>query len=165
MNTNDIPYFEDEETKPQPGYPTVERAAINAIVYDPTTDTVLCLDWNKFDWKTFIIGGIEDDEDPITAALREIKEETGYCNLKLVSEFGNMRSGYFAAHKNENRISNATNFLFELENDERDEISEPERVQHTVVWVPREEVATFVNLSSQKYAWEKAEQLLSQPYP
>ena len=152
----DIPYFEDEETKPQPGYPTVERETINAIVYDPATDEVLCLDWNNFDWKTFVIGGVEAGEDPVVGALREIEEETGYADLEFIADFGRMKSGYFAAHKNENRIANATGLIFKLKSRAQKEVSEEEKGVHTLVWLHRADVANFVNLSSQKYAWEKA---------
>lgn len=159
--TTDIPYFEDEETKPQPGYPTVERETINAIIYDPVTDEVLCLDWNNFDWKTFIIGGVEEGEDPVVGALREIEEETGYTDLEFVADVGRMKSGYFAAHKNENRIANATGLIFKLKSRTQKEISEAEKGVHTMLWLPRDQVADFVNLSSQRYAWEKAQALLS----
>jgi hypothetical protein len=156
----EIPYFEDEETKPQSGFPTVERETINAVIYDPATDEVLCLDWNNFDWKTFIIGGVEDGEDLVVAALREIEEETGYTDLEFVADFGKMKSGYFAAHKKENRLANATGLLFILKSRTQKHISEAEKSVHTVVWIPRTEVANYVDLSSQKYAWEKASEKL-----
>jgi 8-oxo-dGTP pyrophosphatase MutT (NUDIX family) len=155
MNLNPIPYFEDEKSKPKEGLPVVEREAVNVVIYDPSVGKVLCLDWSNFNWKTFIIGGVEGEEDVVDAALREITEETGYKNVEFVSEICKTRSGYFAAHKNENRISNATCLLFKLLNDEKDEISAEENSIHTLVWIPIEEVGDFVNLSSQKYLWEK----------
>lgn len=159
MSTN-IPYFEDADSALQPGIPTVERKAINAIVYNPVDGTVLCLDWQKYGWKTFIIGGVEGDEDPAVAALREIKEETGYRNLILIANLGETRSAYFAAHKHENRISNATCFLFQLENEEKDEVPETENDLHIPVWLPRNEVAAFLTPSSQKHIWEQAQAYL-----
>ena len=95
---NDIPYFEDEDSKLKPDLPIVERETINAILYNPETKEVLCLDWEKFGWKTFVIGGVEDNESPREAAIREIEEETGYVNLEFIADLGRLRSGYFAAH-------------------------------------------------------------------
>ena len=160
MNTTGIPFFESTTDKTRPDMPTVERDVVHAIIYNPKTNEVLCLDWEKFDWKTFIIGGIEDNEDPILGALREIKEETGYKNLEFVSEVGKTRSAFFAKHKNENRIANATGLLFELINTEQDTVKDSEKVNHITKWIPKDLVGSFINLDNQKYVWEIAEKLL-----
>lgn len=154
-----IPYFEDEQSKLKPGLQPVERESINAILYDPARNQILCLDWKEWGWRTFIIGGVEGGEDPVQAALREIGEETGYKNIRFVSELGKTRSGYFAAHKNENRISNATGLLFELLNDEKDEVNQS-ALPHIFVWMHRDQVSDYLTLSSQKYIWDRAQALL-----
>lgn len=162
MTDTNIPYFEDEESKLNPNLPIVERAAINAIVYDLATDEVLCLDWEKFNWKTFIIGGIENDEDPIIAASREILEETGFKNIQFIAEVGRTKSGYYATHKKENRISNAVGLLFKLINSDQIDVKESEVVNHVFRWIPKDNVGSYINLSSQKYIWERALERLNQ---
>ena len=157
---NSIPYFEDEFSAMKPGIPIVERDAINAIVYNRTNDEVLCLDWAKFGWRSFIIGGIEGEEDSVAAALREISEETGYRDLKFIARLGRTRSGCYAAHKGVNRISNATGLLFELISNSREEVLGLENLPHTFIWIKRSEVSSFINLTSQKYIWEKAQEYL-----
>ncbi len=156
MTAENIPYFEDEKSKINPDFPIVERDNINAVIFNPKTNEILCLDWEKFGWHTFIIGGIDNGEDPIGAALREIKEETGYVHVKFISEITKVKAGYFAAHKNENRVTNATGLLFELVDDEKVETDEAETQNHVIKWIPKSEVAGFINLESQKYVWEKA---------
>jgi 8-oxo-dGTP pyrophosphatase MutT (NUDIX family) len=155
MSTHEIPYFEDETSKLRPDLPIVERETINAIVWNPETDEVLCLDWEKFGWKTFIIGGIENNEDPTETAIREIEEETGYTNIEFLAELGKLRSGYFATHKNQNRIANTVGFLFKLTDTEKKDV-DATNLPHVFKWIKREDVASYINLSSQKYLWEKA---------
>src|SRR3989344_7708935 len=46
-----------------------------------------------------------------------------------------MYAGFFASHKDENRRAHATGMLFELVNDERDEVSEEEKKKHTASWM------------------------------
>lgn len=160
MTKDNIPYFEDEDSKLRPGLLIVERPTINAVLWNPKTDEVLCLDWEKFGWKTFVIGGIEPGEDACKTAIREIYEETGYGDVELIADLGQLRSGYFAAHKGENRIAHTTGFLFELMSDSQKVVENAELLPHVFKWVPKDGVYSFLTLSSQKYLWGKAQTYL-----
>ena len=132
----------DGQNPPQKGKPTNERRMVHALVWDPKTNTYLCLDWKHHPWRTFIVGGMEDDEhDPVAAAEREVYEETGYKHLHLLREIGTeVREEYYAAHKGENRLAWTTGILFQLEDDERDAVADEEQEKHEPVWLSRQEI-------------------------
>ena len=161
MNQAHIPYFEDEDSKLHPKLPIVERTTINVILWNSQADKFLCLDWEKFGWKTFIIGVVEDGENILEAAIREIEEETGYTDIELVTDLGKLRSGYFAAHKGENRIANTTGFLLKLKSDKKRKVENVTDLPHVFKWIAKNNVESFLTLSSQKYLWSKAQTYIS----
>jgi leucyl-tRNA synthetase len=151
-----IPHVVDVTNPHVPGKEIVERNATISIVYNPKIKKYLCLKWKKQRWTTFITGGVEEGEDALTSAKREVLEETGYKNLKLVREIGKTQSLFFAAHKDVNRIANNTVFLLELENEERTEVDVAELSQHEPVWLTAEEVVQ-AKLQHAEFAfiWER----------
>lgn len=155
-----IPYFEDKDTPVQPDKPTVERKTVNAIVYNPRTDSVLCLDWKEHGWKTTIIGGIENNESAEVSGLREVTEETGYSNLEFRGEVAKFYTSFYAAHKGVNRLADTIAVLFILTSDEQTQVKEEETKNHVFKWVPKSEALGFVNVEAQKYALQKALELI-----
>ncbi len=160
MTTETIPYFEDKNEPMIEGKPIVERNVVHVIIIDKKTQEVLCLDWKKFNWHMFIVGGIEGDEDPVQSAIREVAEETGYTNISFIAEIGKTKSAFYAAHKGENRVANATGLLFELVDESKNEVSEEEKEKHTAIWIPKDKVTEFLNVDNQFYIWEKALDIL-----
>ncbi len=122
------------------GKKIVFRDAIIAAVRNPKDGKYICLKWKKQPWTTFVMGGIEGEEDPIVAALREIKEETGYKNIKHIQTLKDAQSEFFAAHKDVNRVAHTRNLIFELIDEEREEISSEERDTHEIVWMSVDEI-------------------------
>jgi leucyl-tRNA synthetase len=95
---------------------------------------------------------VEGDEDLLAAARREILEESGYKNVKYVKHIGGLiESHYFASHKGENRKALFQGLMFELENEERAEISEAEKAVHEPVWLSWEELAKDKNIKCSEY--------------
>jgi len=132
------PHIIDKKNPPKPDKKTVERKMVHAIIHDPKTDKYLILKWKKFDWNTFVVGGIEEGEDVVDAAKREILEETGYKNLKLLKTIESAaKVEYYAAHKDENRLALSSAVYFELDSDKREAISGEEKEKHEPVWVDR----------------------------
>lgn len=134
------PRMIDAENPHQEGKETVERIGILAVIFDPATKKYLTLNWKEQPWTTFVCGGSEEGEDPVTAALREIKEETGYTNLQFVESFGQTQSEFFAAHKDLNRVGHSHLLYFELNDDAREDVSDEEVAKHTVEWLDFEEL-------------------------
>jgi leucyl-tRNA synthetase len=131
----------DKKNPPIGGKSSKERRTIHGVVYNPKTDKYLVLKWKQFDWTTFIVGGVEDGEDLIAAARREILEETGYKNLKFIRKLGNpVRAEYFAAHKDENRVAITTGILFELIDDEQSKVNISEKKKHETDWIHLNEI-------------------------
>ncbi|MCI5108454.1 MAG: class I tRNA ligase family protein [Candidatus Pacebacteria bacterium] len=131
-----IPNRVDKKNPPVPGKKSVERQNVHVVVKNPKDGKYLLLKWKEYDWTTFPMGGVEEGESLIEAAKREVLEETGYKNLingKVLG--GQVRAEYFAAHKDENRVSFTNLVTFDLENEEQDEVDEEESSKHEVCWV------------------------------
>jgi len=160
-----IPKVVDVHDPPIPGKKTVERKAVQAIVIDPKTNKVLCLKWKKFPWTTFITGGIEEEEDPIEGAKREILEETGYTNVVYKRTLGGpVESHFYANHKGENRKALFTAMVFELGSEEQNEISEAEREKHVPEWLTWAELAADKNVKCSEYdIW--VDRFFNEPHP
>lgn len=136
-----MPQVTDLDNPPQAGKEDTERDIIIGIVHDPKTDNYLCLKWKKQNWTTFITGGIEEGEDAVTAAMREVREETGYTDFTLTRVLGGItESQFYAAHKGVNRRVRSQAILFTLNSDAREEISQEESEAYDILWLSKEEV-------------------------
>jgi len=128
---------------PREELPFIEREAITAIVRDPKTNKYLGLRWKQVDWETFITGGVEAGQTPEKAARAEVLEETGYKNLRLILELPKFHSKFYHHPKSVNRFAHFHSFLFELENDEKEQISADEQKKHECVWLNEAELEKF----------------------
>jgi leucyl-tRNA synthetase len=151
-----MPSLVDTTNPPQEGKENTKRETVLAIVYNPKTDKYLTLKWKQRAWVTFPMGGKEAGEDAVTAAKRELQEETGYTNLKLVRSLGVIEAFFFAAHKNVNRQIHGEHLLFELVDDTRVAVAESEEGQYEVQWLlPKELRAAKVQHVEFETLWER----------
>jgi len=130
------PYFCDMNNPPRKGKRHASRTVIQAIVKHSRENKIIQIQWKKFPWKTFVIGGAEKGETLEEAVKREVYEETGYKNIKSIRRVGlEMRSEWFAEHKDENIYAYMNVFFVELEDLKKDNISQDESEKHVVEWV------------------------------
>ena len=132
------------------------RQAIVAVVKHWQEDKYLCLQWKKIDWRGFVIGGIEEGEEIIAAAQREIAEETGFKNARFIKKLGGIiHSQFYHTIKKENRWARFQGLYFELKNDEQAAVSDEEKAIQDVKWLKQEEVAQFLNIDDMRLIWER----------
>lgn len=95
------------------------------------------LNWGSLGGNLFIGGGVDEKEELLTAATREVKEETGYSNLKYVGKTGTIFHSYFAHSKNIARRIEASGFLFELTDDQQGNtrLETDEKNKFTIEWL------------------------------
>ncbi len=136
-----IPVLPDVSNPHQPDKEIVYRRATINILFDPKKKKYLILKWKKQPWITYVTGGVEEGEDLVEAAKREIVEETGYTDVKFVRKLGgDAQAEFYAAHKGVNRVARNSMLYFELASDERVEIAQEESDQHEVAWVTKNEL-------------------------
>ncbi|HTE49095.1 MAG TPA: class I tRNA ligase family protein [Candidatus Paceibacterota bacterium] len=132
------------EGTPRPDLPYVKREAVCAIVRNPKDDTYLCISWKNFLMHGLVTGGMEFGEDIVETARREVLEETGYKDLKLIKVSPVLINTFFYhRQKKENRHAHFRFVFFELQNEEQDPISEEESNRHEILWKKKGELKDF----------------------
>ncbi|MBI5529963.1 MAG: class I tRNA ligase family protein [Candidatus Doudnabacteria bacterium] len=149
------PEFVSKDEPPKPELPFVPRNAVVCLVRNPKTNEFLCLQWQVSEaWKTFVTGGVEKGEDYIVACQREVAEETGYKNIKLVAELGQAHEKFYHLLKKENRHAYFKGFVFDLVNEDKTEVVGEELAKHKPVWVSEKSVAAFIKGAVFKHFWD-----------
>jgi leucyl-tRNA synthetase len=137
----------------RPEEPVEARKNVAVCVYDPKTDSFLSISWKNFDMRGVPTGGLEDGESIEVCARREILEETGYKNLKLVALPETQKhTKFYHRGKKVNRHAIWNFALFELIDDEREVISEEDQAQHEVVWIKKEKLRDYFSVAEARWA-------------
>ncbi|MDR1197280.1 MAG: leucine--tRNA ligase [Candidatus Nomurabacteria bacterium] len=117
----------------------VKRHVINAITRRPSDGKFLLVKWQKFDWISPVIGGIEDGETAGEAAEREVFEETGYKAKFVRNLGGEVEKYFFADNKNEWRYAISQPVLLELTDETPESVSAEEKAIQTPLWLTLDE--------------------------
>ena len=149
------PYVIDHVNVPRVDKPTKIRNNVHAIVYDPKEKKYLIIRNSIHKWDTIVIGGIEEGEDVIEAAKRELCEETGYTDVAFKKILGNpVQAGYFAPHKDENRLAIASAVYFELVSEAKVQIAtDGENEGNEVLWISESEFVPGKMINSELPFW------------
>lgn len=148
------PYYvqSSEPGKYRENEPTDVRNSIIAIVKHSKDDKYMALKWKQVAWGTFVTGGIENGQTGEEAARMEIKEETGFHNLKFVKSFGIVNGLFYHVPKKTNRLAKAEVLYFELLNEDRINVSEVESEIHEVKWLTVAELEKFLTPDTHRYS-------------
>lgn len=130
----------------------VERDVICAVVRNPQNNKYLCVSWKEFKMHGLVTGGIEQGESYEESAKREVYEETGYKNLKLIKDpkFA-LHTFFYHRVKKINRHARFNYLFFDLINEEHDEINSEEAKLHDVLWLSKEEIKTFFTVAEGEF--------------
>ena len=144
------PYFKGEnEEALNPNVETKFRTSVIAVIKDEKDNTYLCVDAQKRVCKSFVLGGIEDGETPEQAAIREIKEETGYVDIKINrTSIFQLHNHFYAAYKGVNRYAYLYVVIGSLNSEERKNISDEELAKQKTVWIKREDLKDFLSVNN-----------------
>ncbi len=130
----------------------VFRNAVVAVVRNPKDDTYLCVSWKSAIMNGLVTGGIEDSEDPVEAARREVAEETGYTNLlHIPRESVVIHSRFYHRMKQQNRWAKFHYVFFDLIDETKDIVDANEAAEHEVSWRTKEELRAFFTVIEGEY--------------
>lgn len=149
---NHLKVFKKNDLKPN--LKIEERNIILAIIKHWNENKYLVIRYKKDNSRAFVTGGIESNETPEEAVIREIKEETGFINIKKIEKICNTDCTFYNSIKNINRRAFTYNYYVELENGENIEVSEEEQNISDFEWVNEDDLENTISYEEEYYPFK-----------
>ncbi len=138
--------------EPRADKETRTRAVVSAIIRRAGTEEYLLQDMAD-GRRGFTGGGVEEGETIEEALRREVREETGYTEMKIVASLGEIWGHGYKPKKDLNCLDPDQVFVVEVTGEPQQMRAEEDLTAHQLVWKPRSEVEGFVNLQHHQLAW------------
>lgn len=136
------------------GVEVVDRNNIACIIKHPTEEKFLISKWKQVDWNGFLTGGIEEGDTEEITASKEIKEETGFINIKKIEVANFSAHGlFYHVHKGSNRLAHYRLVIAELSDLENVGVSEEEKEICDFVWTHKDDVMETLTRGDMKSLW------------
>lgn len=129
-----------EEETGTPHENETKKKSIVAVLWDEANDKYLTINWGINGGRLLVGGTIKDNEDALECAIREIREETGYKDISLVSTGFRINHHYYAYNKDKYFNIDATPFLFKLNSYEQDKQNLDEDEKFEIEWVDKKAI-------------------------
>lgn len=141
--------------KIEEGFPRTKRNTVSVIVKHPTDNAYLYVELPKFDYQNLLMGGIEENETIAEAAMRELREESGYVDFVIdeVLPFATVEE-FFAKHKSVNRILKNRIVVGHLTSLKQEEVDEEEKETQQVIWASADQIIDVLKVTSHKDAMQ-----------
>jgi leucyl-tRNA synthetase len=136
----------------RPNEPTHEKHGVIVAIKHWSQDKYMALKWKEVAWGTFLTGGVDEGHTPEETVIKEIHEETGFLNPKIVRKLGVVDGIFYHVPKAKNQHVHGHVFEVQLENDAREEIAADEAAKHEILWLTKEELKSFLTPDTHQYS-------------
>ena len=144
------------ESAIRPDKPMTDRNVVVVVMKHPTEDKYLCMNNKKFGWIDFVMGGIEGEETPLEAGVRELEEESGYMDYELTGELPEVYyDNFYAAHKDVNRHIEVHTVYGKLNSLKQNERSQEEADIADILWIDVAELPEKLHTDAHRWDLER----------
>jgi 8-oxo-dGTP pyrophosphatase MutT (NUDIX family) len=143
----------------------IDQVSAGGVIFRITPQNeiniALLRDQNTHNW-ILPKGRIEEGETLIDTSIREVKEETGLQNLKLVKKIG--KTNYWFRTKKKPRFTKEVHFYLFQDNDQNDKLEFEEDNFDKGKWFSKKEAISAISFAAQRRILNKAYKIIDKEY-